>query len=542
MAFRIIPPISGAGQISGSSVLRGNLLVEEIVVPVTARRAGIEIQFFSATGDFVGMIGSGYTNAQLISLELIEKKIGGLESFSFSSSRDIDIPFANGLETRFYINGFFWYAAELIFKPNQDRKNVDFPFEGKGYSRYFGDIVINKLYENKTLDYILTDIIQNELAANSPVFYNGALISPPSITVTKLELNDSAIQEALDTVLKIANNDYSNNQYRFGVNKYKEFFFEIINPAVEYGFFEGYQYQEPDIEINTDEIINEILIYRALENQDTVEYVATEIDTPSQEDWGVRSRQLTIDSFVDSTTASNIANSIIQQKKDPITQITIDNLLLENEPYEMRFYHINNKQDDYSVVISEFDDLSEWTLNISNTTVVISEERALTGTKSFKCTTAAGSSGEYIEIESSPENYFVNEIVLYVNQDVAGTAIQLSFYDVDNTKSIVEPIITTSLVSEFIKISTSITDLKNIKKTRITFITNSAFVLYLDRLQYNAKIYKRNELVLDEITYVLENASFKANAIFGEETANILNDIEEIDEKTRNVINIFQKQ
>lgn len=553
-------------QVVGEAILRGNTHVTIDDFVDTTPQFGIEIQFFSPSGDLVGNVGTSYFNSQLLSCSFKVRKLGGLESFTIDISRDVEIPFFNGMETRIYVYGNLWYTGQLIYTPGQDRRNVSFPFDGKGYRRYLKDVVINELYTSETLEDILKDIIENDLAANTEVLYNPDKIEPPNITVTKLELNDKTVEKAVNTILQIANYQYNTAQYYWGVDEDKEFFFKALPTDDLYGFFEGWQYQNPETEDDINNVINKVNIYRSQENSDSVEFVTSVEDTTSQAKYGLRMNKITIADFVDTTEATKIAQAIIEEFKEPKTRNTISELIPETTPYDFGKYLINNRKIDYFLLVNDFEDLSEWTQSISNTTITLSSNKVWSGKKAFKVETTSGSFGEYIELTLDEPVYFVDFIRLYVYQDISGNLIDIDVFDSDGVQEtfdacLIEEDFDTILLEngtqcflmennavdlyisgDYIEVRRTITTLDNIKRVRITFKTNEDALLFLDRLDFKVDSHKQNNLVMEEIEYSFERASFKAVASFGNRVPTLIDDIQELNEKTTNVIDIFQKQ
>jgi len=530
--------------------------------------AGIELQFFSPTGEFVGLVGTSFDKANLTGLQIVQKKNKDVEKASFSITRLTDIPFYNQMECRAFINGNWWFSWELLLKPNEDRSDPEYVYEGKGWSYYMDVIKVTKLYENKTLEFILQDLISDDVANNTPVLYNPALINPPSYTVTKLELKKKTVRKALQEVLKIANVDYQNEQYRWGVNKEKQFFFEEIGRDVERGFFEGYDYQEPDVKENLKSVVNQIDIYRAVEDSQDVTFVSRVEDAESQGLYGIRNKDITLSDFVDTTTAERIATAIIERFKDPLIEISAEDLRTEDNPYNIGFFNINNKRFTYTDIINEFENLSDWTVTAPNTTITETQEKVLSGKKSFKIVTTANSSGDQMEYELPEQINFPTSVSMYFSQSAVGEAFTIELEDEDgntistNDSSIIlledggqllledgggiaqEALtsgIESKLLVDFQKITLSATGLDNIKKVRILFVASSVFTLYLDRLEAFSNTYKQNTLTIDKIEYRQEGNSIRSNIIFGEEIDNVINDIKKLDDKAINTINIFQK-
>jgi hypothetical protein len=361
----IISPVLGAGQIYNSSVLRGNTEVQDFADADT--EIGIELQFYSNSGELVGIIGSQYERSNLVDLEIELKKIGDLTSFKFEIGRDVEVPFFNNMETRFYYNGVHWFSGILSIEPGQGRRNVQYEYEGKGFIDYANRVSVDKLYQNELLEDMVEDLIFNELAPNSRVLYNASLIDLPATTVTKLQLKNKKIIKGLDEILKIANTNYKTTQYRYGVNRNREFFFQPISNTVIFGFFEGYQFQEPDIESDISDLTNVIRLYRAKEDDQEVEEINDYTDSDSVDSWGEYIRDLVISDYIDTATAALIANYILERFSQPLIKIDTRNIIIEDSPYPFGFYSVNTRHTEYITPLSDFEDTGAWTLNISDT-------------------------------------------------------------------------------------------------------------------------------------------------------------------------------
>jgi hypothetical protein len=597
----LLAPVLGNNTILGNNtLLKANSFVSFVELD---KPFGIDIEFYSPSGEYVGHVGTTFDKSNLIGMELNIEKIGGLKGFKFVITRDIDIPFFNLMEVRIHINGNFWYTGELEFSPSQDTRDPSYEYTGKGYYDYFKQIKVNKLYENKTLEYMLNDIMENDISPNTPIIWNPGLIVPPAITVTKLELKKKTAEKAIEEILKIANNDYQTTQYEMGVDKNKQYYFSAIDSELKSGFFEGYQYQNPDVKDDLNTVINQIDIYRAVEDSQDVEFVSRVEDTDSQELYNIRNQDITISDFVDTTTAENIATAIIERNKDPFKTVSFEELRTNDTPFDIGFYTLNSKFDEYNQIINEFSDLTEWTQNTSNTTVTVSTDKVLTGKKSFKFVTASGSKGEYIEYTLDEVIYFPQELSVYVSQIPNGTAFNISVFDEDGVQyeqeegyilqeggdkfiledgtgflklepaqSGVEILvqddftkITYDLVGDvtsdqFILLESGdnlllesgdsflleqyydrFQQIKSIAKVRVYLTTDSVFTFYMDRLEATTESYNQNSLVLEKISYRQTKNSILANCEFGESADNILQGIKRLDDKQINTINIFQK-
>lgn len=560
-----ILPILGAGIYYGNVALRGNTTFTDF--DDADHPGGIEIQFYSITGELIGVIGSNYEQSNLKSVEIKINKIGELIGFNFTVGRRLDIPFYNDMETRFYINGIHWFTGLMVYEPDQGRRNVQYQYQGKGFWDYTKRTVINELYNDKTLDFAIKDIITTHLVPNSRIVYNPDLINPPSLTMTdKLEINDKTIEKAFEKLIKYANFDYKNHEYRMGVNLNNEIFFEEIDRTIAYGFFEGYQFQNPDIEVDTDDLVNKIRIYRCFENNQIVEFVLEISDADSINEWGERKQKLLIPDYADNTNLTRLAQAKLELRKDPRVKMEINELTVDDEPYDFASYNISSRHAEYSINVSDFEALASWSIQAVVSTITRSQEQVFSKNAAFKVVQASGSSGDYLEFTIDEAVYFPSTLILYVNQNVAGEFFFITIYDDwGNQEDIGENIflmteaddnLTTEdndlliadqlsfrvdILGDFVRLELPINVLDNIKRIRITLTADESVTLFFDRLDLVANIWKKEELIPDEFLYLFAKGNSKVKATFGEKTLNIIDDIKKIDKKTLEILSIFEK-
>ncbi|GAG84369.1 unnamed protein product, partial [marine sediment metagenome] len=228
-------------------------------------------------------------------------------------------------------------SGELIFKPNQDRREVTYKYSGNGYYEYLKRVKMTKTYANNTLSFILNDIIQNFAEPNTRIIYNPTLIEPPSITIKDFEIENKDLLKTMERLLGIANYDYKNIQYRAGVDENRHFFFQSVSTDVTYSFFEGFQYQNPDVKEDLKKVINQVTIYRTKSGSSDVEEVTSVNDADSQAKYGLKSKNLTIPIFLDTQSAIKIAQFIIEKNKEPLLSVNVKSLETLNIPYPIDF-------------------------------------------------------------------------------------------------------------------------------------------------------------------------------------------------------------
>jgi hypothetical protein len=507
-----------------------------------------EIQFYSLTDDYIASLSSRSKNNGAFSWEITDAKEGGLLEFTIEVSKDIDITFFNGMVVKFYRKNFHWFTGSLVYKPELDDNDTKkIKIEGIGFYAYLKDKKIEyELYENKTLEYIVLDIIENYIVDNLPIFYNPDLIDLPSITIVKYEIKNKDLFQVFKYLLNVANNNFNSEQYEIGTNKYRHFYFKPISNTVITGYFEGFHFQKPKPKFSTKDLFNKINVQRTLEGATDTDPVGIVEDTTSQEKYGIKEKEYKIPDYMDDTTALLVGNAILEQYKNPIFSLDVDDLIIADDPLPIGFYYLNTRPKNYALEVSNCDDDSTWDLtHISNTTLTVSAEKVYSGNKSFKIVTDSGSGNEYIEYELDEEITFPNSLDFYLHSNTAGNLFKITAYDVDgngyNTSFSV------ILTNQFIKYSMSLVDtnILNLKKIRVTFFPVDPAedaILYFDGFICNVRQWKQRNLCLNKCTYKMKNGSVLASAIFGEEIFSFVNEIKNIKDKLQNTDSIQSRK
>jgi hypothetical protein len=528
--------IVGNGTIEGNSVIwKPTTIIDEAnILP----GFNLEIGFYSPSGEYVGSIQTNPDGAGFINFEIEEDRIGGLNSFEFEIDRDIDIPFYPLLECRFFLAGQQWYTGELIYQPTQDRREVTYRYEGNGYAEYLRRIKITTLYTNKTIEFIVKDLINTYAVPNSRIIYNPGLIVPPNINVTKFEIKNKDLWKTFERLLGIANFEYNTTQYTFGVDANRHFYFREVPRTVDLGLFEGYQYQNPDTKEDFKKVVNQVNIYRTQEGSQTTELVTVVNDLDSQARFGLKVRNLLIPIFVDTNSAIKIANAILERNNEPFSTVKVKDLETNDVPFPIQFYHLNNKINNYKKIIAEFELLTEWSFNIVNTTINTTDEKVLSGKKSFKCLTTTGSTGEFIEQEFDEEINFPDVLDIWLAQMTGGKFIKVYIWDTEG--NLVTQELEVLIVNDFNRARIDVT-LDNINKVRIEFISDIANTIYLDRLEVVTESYFRHELVLDKVRYKLDRSKILADATFGEKVDTLVDKIKKIKRANDDIFDVLEK-
>lgn len=540
----------------------------------------ILVEIYSITGVLVSSFYNNTFSADDLIIKCTEERDGGLNDFSFTVPSTTTEPLFGQMECRIYANGVWWYSgyAESIPSPDQDDPIIE--ITGLGFFHKLKEKTINESYTTQTLEFIVKDIASTYLGSDLDVYYDVSKIDVPVISNISIEFKGKTLKSAFESLSKIANKDYQTQQYTYGVDKEKELYFSAISNNTVTHYFEGYDYQEPEVETIDGKLINKILTYRTtLADPNVVEFVASYEDSESIGLNGLYEKSLTFPDFADSTTMSNIANSILERYSTPIERLAIKELEVSNI-LPIGFYELSNRRDQYIISVNEMEDLSQWdTSAMINTIPAIVSDNVFTGRKSLKLVTTVGSSGEFMEYILPVPIKFPDLFRLFVYLDDANADITIKLFDSNNNEfdidfdslsgidqwlkkfaNITSVLETANLVVDngtgdedlIVDVSPSLSGnmivdklvgagVLDIVKVRIIINNNNASVLWIDSMTTRANTYFHRKLLLEQVEYEL-NKSFIANVTFGEKADSLIDEINDKVEDGDIALSVFSKQ
>ena len=537
MATRNIPSTYGAGLTFGNTVFLGT---EEYSVPVVPETppTGWGISIYSPSGDYIGSFEILNNNVPFLLFELNVKKIGGLDSFIFEIERKATFPFFNQMEARIAYKGFHWYTGEVLFVPSDKGASDRLKFEGKGYYHQLKDVKVNYTVSSKTLLEILQHVATNYFS-QIDVVYNATLLNPPDVTVTAYEFKNKSLYDIILKCLQIANYNFDTEQYTFGVNKNKEFYFLPISDEPVAHYFEGYHFQAPKVEQVGNNLLNRVEIWRTLSGSSETEYVSAVQNLDSIAKYGIKSDKITIPDYLDSSSAEKIASAIVNEYKDLKTKISIDSLVL-GEPLEQGYYLLSTKPDFYAFLISECDSVAEWDdSNLTNASLDTSNVKVFTGRRALLLTVPDTAMSEYIEIEFDGTIYSPDYMRIFVWQSVVGSIIKIIIFQDDvNYEEFTVEVETAAIWDEW---DIDLTPLKSAHKIRIEIIAAEEAEIYIDRIDVFAINWAYHRLMLEEIKYTFKGNTLIAQPVFGDQEDNILEDLKKLNDETNDIKSIFER-
>ncbi len=448
----------------------------------------LELRLVSFTNNEVYKIQGNTHRGIILEGEFEWNKIGGLLSFEVKLSRKNELPSFTNMRLEFYFRDEVFRTLNRIFTgyvdviPNSENDSEIITLDGKGYAKKFEERKLDQTYTVQTIEDIINSLdysgLDLDLTENN--------VSPPNVTIDKISFNDKSYTKVFERLLQIANNDISNNEYIWGIDENRGLYFKLLpttHPDVKKSYFEGYNFQSPEVEFS-DDIINSLTIFRATEADPKVtELVDTYEDFLSQSKYGLREHKLTVSDYMNDMSIELLATAVLEEKKEPKKTIKMNNFFVKdmeiNEDdmilddngtiYDIElddnsvlydctyrnpsvddlnyfrilqpdYYGISNKPQIKNVLVNECDNLSEWTDATFNSTIVEDDTNVMTGIQAFKWTrNASQAGGDYIEfeLESDLNNplsiffmiYFVNNVpnLKFTFYDSLGKLVDIDF-------------------------------------------------------------------------------------------------------------------
>ena len=404
----------------------------------------LEARIISVTNEEVSRIIGKTSNGSILNATFNWDKIGGLLDFTLVLRRDAPIPLFPGARIDFYFRDETFLLLKKLYSgyveklPNSENDETTIEIVGKGFSKKLETKILTQTFNSQSIENIITSLDYSGLDL-SPVFD----VDAPYIIVGSTVFEKKTYKQVFDRLLQIANTAYQSEQFIWGINEERQIYFKPLPSTgsdVKLKLFEGYQFYSPDVE-EDDKVINKIDFYRAtLADSKETEFQGTYENVSSQDKYGVKEVKIVSDDHIPDATAPRIANSILEEFEAPKKRISIKNyrslnanVSVDNAIFneaggpnnaifeetqtnnwvwrnslfaitefdrvlEPDYYGLSTKPQIKETILSEFDDLSLWTVNTPTSTIVEDTTTVLSGRRCFKWSRASGQpTGDYIE-------------------------------------------------------------------------------------------------------------------------------------------------
>lgn len=558
----------------------------------------LQIYYYSPQPWLIDIFSAGRGQMAGAIVSLTFSKYGGLTSFEVKMPRDFDSPLS--------VNGYFVFYYGNYLNNVTDRQIVRVPIatgiikqlpprgttsdeitiSGVGIASRFSEIKVTRQFTNKTIAEIITTLETNYFTS-AGVTYNAAKVTVPAITITALNWDDTNLSTCIMDLISICNNDFQTEEYCYGVDPYGEFYFlPMAKTTVQNQFFEGFHFQAPEVSVDRDRIVNQIVAFRAtLADPTVIEYVDTYSDTSSINEYQLFEKKIVIPSHISTAGIADYVNGILSNYKDPKTIITVNNLLLSinNLAYygaglpgfilTSNYYGIATKKKNQYFLIDEFNDLSAWTSTIDPGDRFLSNA----GMSGRQCTIIQNAG--YIE-KLFDSVYSPNVLRLYANGRSISIQIELLDFDlsltgesdeivdnagngiiIDTGLQVSTQALSSSPVSTGVYTYTFWTsvddplpawseikiDLSNVRRIGGIRITSNWSIpdsaVLLDRLEIEARQYAAELLPLEQANYQISNDQFLCtSATFGGVPTELTGEINDISKDATTFEDVTAKQ
>lgn len=544
------------------------------------------LKVLSPTGALVADYWNNTEKNDGLSFKLKTEKIGGLIEWTVKMKNSIEEPLFTGSQFQFWVDGVHWFSGFVDHIPDIDTDAAEIEITGVGYWKKLTTVVVNESYSSQTLAYIVDDVCTTYLTDDLQVTYDALKVSVPTVTGVTMEFNDQSLDAVLQELLGVANASYETAQYRIGVDKERDFIFELIDSDPIAAFSEGYDYQHPDVDDSESKLINTILAYKASAvSSSTVGYVDTFTDVDSVGDYGEHAEKVTFPSFIDDTTVEAVCDGIIEKYAHPLTRVKIKDLKID-DVFNFGFYTAINKRQRYYRPVTKFNDLTDWDVTAApDTTITISDEQVYAGRRAMKVVTGTGSSDDYIV--TYPDNAVRSPQMfnLYVYLATAGAKFTIKVSDSFGNIANIPIGYSNEPINEWLKYEVDIeiryetaimevdsptatgdtedfevdsptatgdendfelraltnVGILNLYKIEITMDVDIATTAYFDAFNVEASSYKPHTLVLEEAEYNLGKSRL-LDLVLGNQSDSIIKEINSETAAGRAALNVFAKQ
>ena len=128
---------------------------------------------------------------------------------------------------------------------------------------------------------------------------------------------------------------------------------------VERSFFEGYQYHDPEVEVDYTKVLNKLSCFRTKEgSKNEVEFLFDKENEQSQNDNGLFSKKLTLPAFMNNDAVGRIADFMLARYGNPQKVISVENLSVD-KVLKFDKYGLFNRRRKYWETVSDCNTLED---------------------------------------------------------------------------------------------------------------------------------------------------------------------------------------
>jgi hypothetical protein len=330
-----------------------------IYPPAILQERGFKLVFYNTLGEKIGEIGSDIKNTPVsdVGFELMDFGCG---AFNFILD---DIPLFNiTYRTMVSIHPYFdpvpWFTGFIQKMPDPGTKRP-VSYSGFGFFDQLDWITITHSFGPQDVSAIVGHIIETIVAPQTQIVYNIANIETTGYTTSgTIDFDHVPAKDAIQALADIAQN------FEFGVDNLREFYFRALDTTEKKAAWRGKHFQDTEVKIDPLKIRNKLYI-----KMGTIQPGGSNIISPPLSNaasiaaYGLREEVVTAPDILGTADAVQWGTYILNQKKDPVTQVKIIEYFLDSD---------KNKIEARGKIRLTTEDGAEYSLPIKRVTYTIS--------------------------------------------------------------------------------------------------------------------------------------------------------------------------
>jgi hypothetical protein len=274
-----------------------------IYPPSVGLERGFKMVFRNIAGVKIGELGSDSNVAKVseLNFELADFGCGG---FSFDLVA--------------------WFTG-FIQKTPESGAVRPYTFEGFGFYDQLSWVFVTKDYSaGQDISAVVKDIISTIVAPNTQIAYNEAKVEATGYTLLgDISFDHITADEAVQTLAEAAQN------FEFGVDSGREFYFRAVSSAVVTDLWQGKHFQTLEVQQDPSQIRNKLHVKVGEIQVGGTNFIDPVSDPDSIAAYGLREDVISAPEVLGTSDATRWAQYRLSQVKDPIIQIRIMALLLD---------------------------------------------------------------------------------------------------------------------------------------------------------------------------------------------------------------------
>lgn len=284
---------------------------------------GFKLKFYNTSDVKIGELGSDVKTGKVIDVSFELRTLGcGAFSFVLDDKPGFAIDFRTRVDIHPYFDALPWFTGFIQTIPQTGQKRP-FAYTGFGFYDQLDWVTVTGSYTSEELADIVKDIIQNIVAPDTQIIYNVAKIEATGYTVNSIDFDHAFAKDAIQTLADMA------QDYEFGVDDSREFYFRPIDTDVNYSYWVGKHFQNVEIEENPFTVRNKLYIKIGEIQAGGSNIIGSVHSDPSIGTYGLREEVITVPESLNSADATRWANLILSEKKDPTVTAKIANILFD---------------------------------------------------------------------------------------------------------------------------------------------------------------------------------------------------------------------